>query len=285
MIGYAAPTYIDEVVTLLTNDPSARVLAGGHSLLVEPNRSRIADVLLVDLRRIPGLAGIDRQREGSLKIGAMTTLASLAANEAIREAYPALTDAVRTTGDAQLRNRATVGGSLAGSDPEDDLPALMLALDATVHVMGPQGTRTLSADVLLTGPYQTSLAPGEVIVAITIPAPAKRSGVAFEKFRHPATLYTICGVGVQITAADNGGVGAIRAAVAGAAEQATRLTGLEKMLAGRQPGDALISAAAESALGGLTFRGDLFASPEYRRHLTRVLAERAVKQAFARAAA
>jgi carbon-monoxide dehydrogenase medium subunit len=279
MTGYAAPTYIDEVVTLLTNDPTARLLAGGQGLLVQPNRSRIANALLVDLRKIPGLADIDRQREGTIKIGAMTTLASLASSEVIREAYLPLSDAARTIGDAQLRNRATVGGSLAGADPEDDIPALMLALDATIHTVGPQGARTIPVDALFTGTRQTSLASSEVIVAVTIPTAKAGLRMAYKKFRHPATLFTICGVGVRLTVKD-GIVADVRAALCGAAQQSTRLSALEKAVTNQRQTEVMSSKAAEAATEGVSFRGDLFASPQYRRHLTQVLAERALKQAL-----
>jgi carbon-monoxide dehydrogenase medium subunit len=285
MTGYAAPAYMEEVVTLLTNDPSARVLAGGQSLLVQPNRSRIANALLVDLRKIPGLAEIEGHRDGTIKIGAMTTLANLASNEAIRDAYPALAEAVRTMGDAQLRNRATVGGSLAGADPDDDVPALMLALDATVQAVGPQAARAIRADALFTGPRQTSLGSSEVIVAVTIPPSTGRSGIAYEKFKHPATLFTICGVAARVAVNEQGIIADARVALCGAAQHPMRLSALEKALVNQRPSDVGTSTAGDAAVAGVTFKGDLFASPEYRRHLTRVLAERALKQAIARATA
>src|SRR5262249_51955981 len=106
--GYVAPRSVDEAVALLAKNPQARLLAGGHNLLVEPGRRTLAGSLLVDLGRIPALAGIDRQSDGTVKIGAMTTLSQLAADKAIRAAWPALADAVGSLGDAQLRNRATV---------------------------------------------------------------------------------------------------------------------------------------------------------------------------------
>src|SRR3954464_8923126 len=131
--GYAAPTSLDDALWLLANNPDARVLARGHGLLVEPARRQIASALLVDLRKVPGLTGIQRDASGGVKIGAMTTLSAIAADAGLRKTYPAFALAADTTGDPQMRNRATLGGSLASSDPEADLPALALALDATLE--------------------------------------------------------------------------------------------------------------------------------------------------------
>ena len=165
--GYAAPGSLDEAVSLLAKNSDARVLAGGHGLLVEPGRSRVANSLLVDLRKVPGLAGIDADKSGGVKIGAMTTLAAIAADAGLRKTCPALALAAETTGDPQMRNRATLGGSIAGSDPEADLPAIALALDATIQVTGPKGARSVKADDLFGG--KASLAAGDVITAVVLP--------------------------------------------------------------------------------------------------------------------
>ncbi len=278
--GYTAPKSLDEAVSLLAKNPDARVLAGGHGLLVEPGRSQVAKSLLVDLRRVPGLAGIDRDASGGVKIGAMTTLSAIAADAGLRKAYPALAQAAETTGDPQLRNRATIGGSLASSDPEADLPALALALGATIQVTGSKGARTVSADDFFGG--KAPLAAGDVITGVVLPAPAAKTGTAYEVVRNPSTLGPICGVVATVTLGADGAVSATRIALAGAAARATRLAGAEKAATGKKAGDA--AAAAGAAAGdGTTLRGDLFASADYRKHLTRVLTERAVKQALDRA--
>ncbi len=144
--GYAAPTSLDEAVRLLGSNADAVVLAGGHGLLVEPGRSRFATSLFVDLRKVPGLTGIQRDASGGVKIGAMTTLAAIAGDAGLRKSHPVLASAADATGDAQLRNRATVGGSLASTDPEADFPALALALDATIEIAGTKGARQTKAD-------------------------------------------------------------------------------------------------------------------------------------------
>ena len=278
--GYAAPRSVDEAVALLAKNPGARVLAGGHNLLVEPARHTIAGSLLVDLGRIDSLAGIERQKDGSLKIGAMTTLAAIAASDEIRKAYPALAEAARSMGDAQLRNRATLGGSLASADPEAALPALAMVLEGTVHVTGPKGARTIGAD---DAPPRKPLGGGEVMTALVLPAVAKGSGVAYEAFANAATLYAVCGIAASVTAGSDGTISACRVAVTGATDQPQRLTGVEQALAGKKAGTEAFAAAADAAGKGLTLRGDLFASAEYRAHLTKVLTRRALTRAFERA--
>jgi aerobic carbon-monoxide dehydrogenase medium subunit len=280
---YVAPRSLNEALLLLADNPNVRILAGGHSLLVEPSRSRLAGVLLVDLRKIDGLASIELQANGNLRIGPMTTLAAIADSELIGENYSALAEAARSAADAQARNRATVGGSIATADPEADLPAPILALAANVQVVGPRGARVLASDELFTGPYQSSVRPDEVITAVTIPAISERSGTAYQKFRHPATLGAICGVAANIALSRDGSVASARVAITGAAQHATRLFSVERLLINGRPSETALATAAEASVEGLAFRGDLFASDQYRRHLARVLTERALKGALERA--
>lgn len=279
--GYAAPKSVDEAVSLLSKNADARVLAGGHGLLVEPGRSRVANSLLVDLRKVPGLAGIGKDGSGGVKIGAMTTLAAIAADAGMKQTYPALAEAAEMTGDPQMRNRATIGGSIASSDPEADLPALLLALDATIQVTGSKGARSVKADEFFGA--KSTLGAGDVITGVVLPAPAARTGTAYGAVRNPSTLAPLCGVVATVTLGADGAVTASRVVLAGAADRATRLSGAEKALAGKKGGDAAAAAAGVAAGDGTTMRGDLFASADYRKHLSRVLTERAVKQAFDRA--
>jgi carbon-monoxide dehydrogenase medium subunit len=278
--GYAAPRSVEDAVALLTKNPEARVLAGGHGLLVEPGRRGIAGKLLVDLGRIQGLDGIEREKDGAVKIGAMATLAAIAASDAVKAASPMLADAAASIGDIQMRNRATLGGTLASSDPEAVLPAIALALEAVVHVSGPTGTRSAAAPE---GPPRKPLGAGEVITAITFPAAAKRSGAAYEAFTNPATLSALCGVAAAVTLGADGTVSSCRLALTGATDRPERLPAVEQLLSGKRPDATTLSAAAARAGEGLAFRGDVMASAEYRAHLARVLTERAVRKALDRA--
>ncbi len=263
--GYSAPTSLADAVSLLSANASARVLAGGSSLLVAPSRGQLASSLLVDLRKVPGLAGIE-PAAGGLTIGSMTTLRALAASDAVRTQYPVLADAAALTGDAQSRTRATVGGSLAGATGDSDIAAVLIALNATAQVTGPSGSRSMPVE---------SLAPGrdEVITAITVPAPAANSTVVYESQRHPATLTPLVGVAACVSPAG------VSIGLVGAVARAVRLSGVEQALKGAAVTDASARTAAGSADQGLTIRGDLFGTSTYRSHLVRVLTARAASRA------
>jgi carbon-monoxide dehydrogenase medium subunit len=279
--GYAAPSTVQDAVALLASTPGARVLAGGQGLLVEPSRSRLAAALLVDLRHITTLAGIGSLRDGSLKIGAMTTLTAMTADDVLKSTWPVLAEAARSSGDAQLRNRATLGGTLAAADPQADLPPVLLALDARIEVTGSAGSRTVESKDLYSGAGQTSLRPDDIITAVVIPARGKRTGIAYEKFVHPATLGALCGVAVSLAVADNR---TLTDALTGAVDRPVRVAAAEKTLTGQQPSDDLLAKAARTTNDAGTFLSDHFASAEYRRHLAGVLTARALKRAMQEAA-
>jgi aerobic carbon-monoxide dehydrogenase medium subunit len=280
--GYIAPPDLEGVVQLLADNPKARILAGGHSLLLQANRGGIASSLLVDLKNIHALSGVELEPDGTLKIGAMSTIRTIATDELIRAQYPALAEAALLIGDAQLRNRATLGGSLALADPEADLPALILALEAMIVIKGLQNPRTIPAAEFFTGPHQTVLKPGELITSVLIRATPERFGLAYEKFKNPATLHALCGVAACVTLGPDGAITAVRVAATGAPDHPMRLQSVEEAVLHKPASDKSASAAA-ALPDGLTFRGDLFASAEYRRHLLQVLTRRALQRAIARA--
>ena len=282
--GYAAPRSLDEAVGLLTNNPGSRVLAGGQRLLLEPARHRAADVLLVDLGRIPELAGIEHGSDGSVKIGAMTTLSAVAMDANLRSNFPALAEAARSMGDVQTRNRATMGGSVLSGDPESVLPAAVMAFGATLHLTSMGGTRTLSLAEMPTSLTARVLKPGEVITAVSLPATEKRTGSGSAIFQNPATLHAVCAVIAAVTLERNGAVATCRIALAGASDAPQRLQSVEAALSGQKPTSDNIAAACARSADGLTFRSDVSASADYRAHLTRVLVKRAVTRALERAA-
>lgn len=281
--GYMVPASLSQATRALAANSDARVLAGGQQLLIG-QQPQAANSVLVDLRKITELAAINRQLEGGLQIGAMTTLAQIAGNDLVRAHCPALCTAARVMGDAQLRNRATLGGHFASADPDADIIAVVLALDADIVIAGPHRRRMVPAGQFFIGPNQTILEAGEVLVSADVPPRVVGSGVAYERFRHPATLYAMCGVAVNIALDSTGRVVSCFIAVTGAAEYPARVRAPEKILLGKQPDLSLIDAAAASATEALALRSDLFASAEYRGHLTRVLTARSIKQALASAA-
>ncbi|HEX5692214.1 MAG TPA: FAD binding domain-containing protein, partial [Roseiflexaceae bacterium] len=194
---YAAPTSLSEAVSLLSQNPDAKALAGGHSLL-PVLKLRLSSVpMLVDLRKIGELQGVSAQGN-AWRIGAMTTYVQIANSDSLK-GYHALIDATTVIGDTQVRNRGTIGGSLAHADPAADLPAVMLALDATVNAVGPNGTRSIAIGDFFTGLLETSLAEDELITSIDLPALAANTGSNYAKFANPASGYAMVGVAAQVT--------------------------------------------------------------------------------------
>jgi carbon-monoxide dehydrogenase medium subunit len=282
--AYAAPGKLEEIVGLLASNPGSHLLAGGQSLLVEPRRSQIAGSLLVDLRKVAGLSGIQSGVGGGLRIGAMMTLGAIAARDLVRKACSVLADAAALVGDAQVRNRATIGGALAEADPGSDLAPVLLVLGSVFDITGPGGSRSVEAAQFFTGPGRTALSAAEVITGITIPSAPPSTGAAYEKMKDPATLYALCGVAASVTRSAQGLVAQCRVAATGSTEYPVRLQAVERALTGARPDQGALSAAANRAVEHGVFRGTFYASSEYRAHLTQVLTERALKRALARTA-
>lgn len=275
---YAAPQSIEEAVAILSGRSEARPLAGGQTMLVGRNRERLKGTVLVDLGRISSLSGIDRQ-DGAVRIGATTTLNAIASSDLVRKEFPALSEAAAAIGDAQLRNRGTIGGNIAEGDPEYDLPAVLLALDASIEVAGSQGRRKIPARDFFKERHPGLAEKDEFIVSILMPSAPANSGTAYVRFKHPARLTPVCGVATVLTVERSRVLGA-RIALTGAAEHPTRLEAVESALLNGAATDEQLSSAAARSDEGISFRGDTFASADYRRHLTRVLTGRALKQAL-----
>jgi len=273
---YHRPTSLDEAIGLLAGDGGTRPLAGGHSLLPMMKLRLAEPQSIVDIGRIPGLDGIE-QEDGALRIGALATHASVAASDVVRTKCRVLAVTAEGIGDRQVRNRGTIGGSLAHADPGADYPTVITALGATIVVQGPGGEREIAADEFFTGVFTTALAEGELITAVRVPVTGNGSGAAYEKHRHPASGYAVAGVAAVVMPAE------ARIAVGGVTGTPVRATAAEQaMEIGIAPVDeAAIAAAAEKvpeALSGAI--GDTYASGEYRVHLAQVLAKRAITAAF-----
>src|SRR5438045_8395740 len=190
---YHRSATLDEAIGLLGAE-GARPLAGGHSLLPAMKLRLATPESLVDISRLPGLGAIE-QEDGGLRIGALATHASVAASEVVASACPALAEAAAHIGDPQVRNRGTIGGSLAHADPGADYPTVVKALDATIVVRGSGGEREVSADDFFIDVFQTALQPGELVTSVRIPA---APGSAYEKHRHPASGYAVVGVAAVV---------------------------------------------------------------------------------------
>lgn len=274
---------IGDAQRLLAANPGAKLLAGGHSLIPLMKLRLAAPSAVVDIGRIAELRGISRSGD-TIRIGALTTHADIAASADVQKAAPALAEAAAIVGDPAVRNRGTIGGNIAHADPASDLPTVLVALDARIVALGPSGERTIAADGFFTGIMTTTLADNEVLTAIVVPVAARGQGSAYVKFAHPASRYAVIGVAASITVANNQ-CSAARVAVGGLVPHARRANGVEKALAGKGLDAAAIAAAAaqvRSDLGG-EVTGDIFASASYRAAVAPVYVKRAIAAAAARA--
>jgi carbon-monoxide dehydrogenase medium subunit len=278
---YAAPSTVDEAIQLLQANEDAKILAGGHSLLPLMKVRLANPPMLVDIGQIPELRTITAN--GALTIGAAATYRDVEQSASVQARCPFLVEVVHSIGDKEVRNRGTLGGSLAHADPAADLPAVALALGATLTARGPRGERTIPAEDFFVDMLQTQLDHDEILTAITIPQTSGKAGMAYEKFKHPASGYAVVGVAALVRLDDRGAIAECRVGITGAGPKAQRATLTENMLTGQQPAPAGIAAAAEQAANGLELLGDLAASEEFRAHLVRVHARRALERAVAAA--
>jgi aerobic carbon-monoxide dehydrogenase medium subunit len=280
---YVAPRSLDEAIGLLQeHGDDAKVLAGGHSLIPLMKLQLAAPPILVDIGRIPELTGIETTN-GSIELGALTTYTAVLDSPAVAQVSPLLAETATHVGDMQVRNRGTLGGSVAHADPAGDMPAAMLALEATFTARGTHGERKLAAGDFFQGPFTTDLQPDEVLTRIVVPGLPGRSGTAYEKMRNPASGYATVGVAVALTLGDGDTVSDVRVGITGAGSQPVRARAVEEQLRGQAPDEATIAAAAEHATDGLEVMGDIHASPEYRSHLASVYTRRALMRALERA--
>ena len=270
---YEAPESLEEAIRMLhENGDEAKLLAGGHSLLPLMKLRLAAPALLVDLRRVPGLHGVQREN-GSWRIGAMVPHTEL-------EHSPELgliSQAAGTIADPQVRNRGTIGGSLAHGDPASDLPAVMLVTEAGVTVQGPGGQRTVSASELFRDYLQTALDPDEVLTEVRVPA-LDGYGFAYRKFNRRSEDWAM--VAVSAVVKQTGDICEdVRVGLTNMGPTPLRAGAVEEALRG-QPLDAdRIAHAADQAAEGTDPPADLNASAEYKRHLARVLCRRVLAEA------
>ncbi len=280
---YHRAASVQEAVGLLTRyRDDAKLLAGGHSL-VPMMKLRLAQPKhVIDIGRIPGLAGI-REESGQLVIGALTTHYAIESSALVRQRCPVLAEAAAMIGDPQVRNHGTMGGSLAHADPAADWPAVVLALGAELRATGPKGTRTLRAKGFFQDLFTTALGPDEVLTEIRIPVPPARSGAAYVKHPHPASRFAVVGVAAAVTLDGTGTCREAHVGITGVGSSAVRAKGVEAALAGKAADAAAIGAAAQKAADGIAINADLQGSEEYKAHLTRVYTRRALERAVERA--
>lgn len=281
--SYFAPTTIEEALQLLhQHGDDARPLAGGQSLVPVLNFRLAQPAVLIDLNRVQSLAGV-RTVNGSLRIGAMTRQRAIERDDRVARLAPLLSETLPHVAHPQIRNRGTLGGSLAHADPAAELPATMLALGAALRLRSHTGERVVTADDFFTGIFSTALATGELLVEVEIPAAAPRTGCAFEEVSRRHGDFALFGVAAVVSLGTDGSCVDARLAAVSTAVGATRLRGAESSLPGHVVGSAVADEAARLAADEVDVTGDVHASPAYRRQLARVLTARALRRAVAAA--
>ncbi|HEX7140718.1 MAG TPA: xanthine dehydrogenase family protein subunit M [Vicinamibacterales bacterium] len=286
---YAAPfdyfraSSLDEAHQLLQKHPGAKLLAGGHSLIPLLKMRLTSPSALVDIGRIKELRGIT-SKDGTIRIGALTTHAEVASSDVLKTSCPMLADAASQIGDPQVRNCGTVGGNVAHADPASDLPTVFTALEAKFTAVGPKGTRTIPAADFFQGMMTTALDEREILTSVEFAARRPGDGTAYEKFTHPASRYAVVGAAAVVSV--KGGVcSSARVAVGGLLPAAMRLPSVEAALAGaRASADTAVKASelVSKHLGGDVLE-DVYASGDYRRAMAVVFVKRALTTAFDRA--
>ena len=278
---YERATSVDDAIAKLqAAGGGGKLIAGGHSLVPLMKLRLSQPAVLIDIAHIPDFAGVRETDGGRIAIGAGTTHHDVATSPLLRERCPAMAETAAVIGDPQVRNRGTIGGSLAHADPAADYPAAMLALDASLRIVGPDGARVVQADDFFQGMFTVDLAPDEMLTAVTFD-PVRTA--AYAKLHQRASRFAIVGVAAALGVQD-GMIASARVAVTGAAGSPSRLAGVERALAGQPATRGTVTAASADAGAGLAdLNEDIHASAEYRRAMVEVFAQRALTAALARA--
>jgi len=282
VFDYHAPRTLDEAIALLARlGDTAKILAGGQSLIPAMRFRLAVPEVLVDINRVEGLDYVE-ERGDHLAIGALAREHALEDSMVVARSYPLLLDTARVIADPLVRNRATVGGNLAHADPANDHPATMLAYGATVVARGPAGERTIPIDDFFTGLFENALAAGEILTEVRIPKPAAGSGGAYVKTERKVGDYAIAAVAVQLQLAA-GKIAAARIGLTNVSAVPMRAAGAEAALVGKPPVDEILETAGRTAAAECDPSGDLRGPAEYKRDLVRILTKRAVERAVQRA--
>ena len=283
---YVAPESIDAALSALADGgEDAKLIAGGHSLLPLMKLRLAAPTLLVDLRRVPGLTGIEHERSGGeasgrdsggISIGAMTTHSAIAADSGLG----LIAEVSSTIADPQVRNRGTLGGSLAHGDPASDQPAILLAYEGSVTARGASGERTIAAADLFLDYLTTAIGEDEVLTSVNYPA-LDGYGFGYQKFNRRQEDWAMVAVAALVKKAGDGSCEDVRIGLTHMSSVPLRATAAEAALRGQPLSAENIAAAAEMAGEGTNPPSDLNASADYKRHLARVLCRRALEEAAA----
>jgi len=279
---YIVPTSLGDAVNLLQKHAGrAKILAGGHSLIPMMKLRLAAPEFLIDIGRLPELSYV-KEDSGQLRIGALATHHRIETSDAVRRNARALADAAGVIGDIQVRNKGTIGGSIAHADPAADYPASILAFDATIVTIGPNGERRLRSSEFFVDMMTTALDSGELVREIQIPVRPEKNASAYVKMAQKASGFAICGAAAVVGLDASGTISDVAIGITGVANSAFRAAKTEQALKGQKPSPDVIKAACEQAGDGVTALEDIHASAEYRLDLARVFARRAVQAAIER---
>ena len=280
---YARPASLDEALTLLARGAgSAKILAGGQSLLPLMRLRLASPAKLIDIGRIAELRTIRDLGAGATGIGALATYRDVLDSALATRNHPILAMAIPMIGDVQVRNRGTLAGAIAHADPASDLPAILLALDASLVIRSGAGERTVGIDGFCQGAFATDLAEDEILVEIRLPATPAGAGMAYRAIEQPASGYSMVGV-AAVVGRGGGSINHARIGITGVADVAFRAVAVEAALLGSDGGDAAIASAAGHATDGQVVSSDFNANAEYRAAMAVVHTRRAIEAALAAA--
>ena len=282
--GYVAARSVDEALELMSkHGEEAKLLAGGHSLIPAMKLRLTSPRTLIDLGTIPGLRDI-RTDGGNLIIGALNVHADVASSDLVRKHLAGLADAASMIGDVQVRNRGTIGGSVAHADPAADLPVILTALNASFVVKSMQGSRVVAVDDFFTDFFTTAMNATEILTEIRVPLPPSGCGTAYAKLPHPASGYAVVSAGALIMRQASGTCVSARVAIGGLGSGPIRAIPTEMELQGKPLTSQVIAAAADKAAEETDPDDDAYASADYKRHMATVYARKAIEAAVERAA-
>jgi len=280
---YIVPASLGDAVNLLQKHSGrAKIVAGGHSLIPMMKLRLAAPEFLIDIGRIPELAYV-KEDTGRIRIGALTTHHAIETSDVIQRHLRALSDAAGLIGDIQVRNKGTIGGSIAHADPAADYPASILAFEATVITLGPHGERQVPASKFFVDMMTTALEPNEIVREIQIPVKSGKIGSAYLKMAQKASGFAICGVAAVVELDAAGSISNAAIGITGVGSYAFRASKTEAALKGQKPSADVIKAASAKASDGIIALEDIHASADYRLDLAHVFTRRAIAAAVERA--
>ena len=281
---YTVATSLGDAVGLLQkHGDQAKIVAGGHSLIPMMKLRLATPAMLIDIGRLHELSYITEDA-GEVRIGALTTHHAIESSEIVGRRFRALAEAAGLIGDVQVRNKGTIGGSIAHADPAADYPASLLAFGATIIAIGPKGERTISASDFFVDLMTTALQPNELVREIRMPASSGgRAGSAYLKMGQKASGFAICGAAAVVELDGTGAIAKVGIGVTGVGAKAFRATTTELALRGQKPSAALLRDACGTAAAGVTALDDIHASADYRLDLASIYSRRALEKAIERA--